>query len=329
MTLDPVTIRTLDIAETPAATTRCYWLHLINNSLGEPVRLPVMVARGKHDGPVLGLTAAVHGNELNGIPVIQKLFEELDPSTLRGTVVGVLAVNIPGLLRRQRPFNDGADLNRLAPGKARGNVSQVYIHRVIDRVVRHFDYHLDLHTASFGRINSYYVRADMNNPMTARLAKLQNAQIIVNNEPGDGTLRGAAEDLGIHSITIELRDPHVFQRGVVEDSLIGIRNVIHHLDMQEGPLLCPMEQTIVCNRSYWMFTDEGGILTVFPDLVEQVEAGQRVAEVKTIFGKVTKEYHAPEAGVVIGRAVDPLNQTGSRILHLGINPVEIPCLIDE
>ena len=36
-----------------------------------------MIARGKRDGPVLGLTAALHGNELNGIPLIQALFAAL------------------------------------------------------------------------------------------------------------------------------------------------------------------------------------------------------------------------------------------------------------
>lgn len=324
----PSTIHDLDIGETPNGTIRHYWLHIINNSIGEPIRLPIMVARGHHDGPVLGLTAAIHGNELNGIPVIQRLFRNLDVKTLRGTIVGVPVVNIPGLIRYQRYFNDGVDLNRIAPGKPNGNISQVYIHRVVERVIKHFQYHIDLHTASSGRVNSFYVRADMSCQETAKLAKLQNSQIIVDNKAGDGTLRGAAEDLGIKSITVELRDPHIFQRGVVEDSLVGIRNVLNFLGMQEGPLLCPIEKTILCDGSYWLFTDEGGLLNVLPNIVDWVKKGDLVAEVTTLFGEVTKRYYAPADGVVVGRSVDPLNQTGSRIIHLGSNPIEIPSLID-
>ncbi len=327
--MTPQKIRILDIADTDPGTIAAYWLHIINDDIGEPVRIPILVARGRREGPVLGLTAAIHGNELNGIPVIQHLFENLDLEQLCGTLVGVLVVNVPGLKRRQRAFNDGVDLNRIAPGKADGNTSQVYIHRVVDRILSKFDYHIDLHTASSGRINSFYIRADMGDEETAKLAKLQNAEIIVDNKAGDTTLRGAASAHGLKSITVELRDPGVFQRGVVRDSLVGIRNVIHYLKMLPGPLLCPMKQTILCSRSYWLYTDEGGILRVLPNVVDFVKQGQLIAEVRTIFGEVTKQYFAPEDGVIVGRSVDPLNQTGSRILHLGSEPRRIACLLDE
>ncbi len=327
--MTPTKIRTLEITDTAPGTIAAYWLHIINDDIGEPVRIPILVARGRRPGPVLGLTAAIHGNELNGIPVIQHLFENLDIDHLCGTLVGVLVVNVPGLKRRQRVFNDGVDLNRIAPGKVDGNTSQVYIHRVVDRILSRFDVHIDLHTASAGRVNSYYIRADMSDPETSALAKLQNAEIIVDNKAGDATLRGAASERGIKSITVELRDPGVFQRGVIQESLIGIRNVIHYLKMLPGPLLCPVKQTVLCSGSYWLFTDEGGILRVLPRVAEHVQKGQLVAEVRTIFGELTKQYFAPEAGIVVGRSIDPLNQTGSRILHLGREPRQIPCLLDE
>ena len=185
----------LNVSHTPKGTVRHYWLHIINNGIGEPVRLPVIVARGKKDGPTLGLTAAIHGNELNGIPVIQQLFRELDVEQLRGTVIGGLVMNVPGLLLEQRKFNDGADLNRIAPGNKEGNLSEVYIYRVIEKILKPLNYLVDLHTASFGRINSWYIRADMSTPETARMARLQNPDIILHNPPNDGTFRGAASNL--------------------------------------------------------------------------------------------------------------------------------------
>lgn len=323
--LHPSQISELDIEQTPPGTIGEYWLHIITNGLGEPVRLPVMVARGLEDGPVLGLTAAIHGNELNGIPVIQQLFRELDVRRLRGTVVGVLVMNVPGLLLEQRKFNDGTDLNRIAPGRPNGDNSEVYIHRIIDRILRCFDYLIDLHTASFGRVNSWYIRADMTHETTARMARLQNPEIILHNPAGDGTFRGMASQLGIQAITLELKDPHIFQFDVVNDALIGVRNVLYDLGMMEGEIVCPLEHTIVCESSYWLYTDEGGILRVFPAIGQMVGRGDLIAEVRNVFGRLLKSYTAPEDGIIIGKSVDPINQTGSRILHLGLRPRWISC----
>jgi predicted deacylase len=323
--LNTQAIEELDVEQTPQGTIREYWLNIVTNGLGEPVRLPIMVARGTEDGPVLGLTAAIHGNELNGIPVIQKLFRDINVHKLRGTLVGVLVLNVPGLLLEQRKFNDGTDLNRIAPGKPMGDVSQIYIHRIVDRILKKFDYLIDLHTASSGRVNSWYIRADMTQDRTARMARLQNPEIILNNPANDGTFRGTASLLGIHAITLELKDPHIFQFDVVNDALIGVWNVIYDIEMMEGNIYCPVENTILCDDSYWIYTDEGGILQVFPKVRDFVRRGELIAEVRTVFGNTVKQYAAPEDGIVIGKSVDPINQTGSRILHLGVKAREISC----
>lgn len=311
-------IRALNFEDVlPGAIAR-FWLHLVTDGLGVPVYLPLMVARGKETGPTLGLTAAIHGNELNGISVIQRLFKEINIEQLRGIVVGVPVVNIPSLLRKRRRFIDGTDLNHIMPGREDGNVSEVYAYRIVNRVVRHFDYLIDLHTASFGRVNSYYIRADMKEPVTRQMALLQNAQIIVHNPPSDGTLRGAADELGIHAITLEVGNPNTFQKGLIRSGLTGIHNLMHYLKMTTGEIERPERPAVLCHQSYWMYTDTGGILAVHPAVTELVKKGQLVATLRNIFGDLIKEYHAPEDGVVIGKSVNPINQTGGRILHLGI-----------
>ncbi len=319
-------VQVLDLNDTPPGTIGEYWLHLINDGVGEPIYLPIIVARGAFDGPVLGITAAIHGNELNGIPVIQRFFSELDVDNLHGTIVGVLVMNVPGLIREQRRFSDGTDLNRIAPGRPDGNVSEVYINRIIERILRNFNYLIDLHTASFGRVNSWYIRADMSSEITSRMARLQNPEIILHNKANDGTFRGAANSMGIHAITLELKDPHIFQFDVIDDALTGIRNVAHDLKMTEGEIKVTAPKTILCDSSYWIYTDEGGILQVLPKVCEKISRGQPIAEVRTIFGRVTRTYHAPEDGIIIGKSVDPINPTGSRIIHLGVKLKEIPIL---
>ncbi len=321
------TIHRLAIEDFPIGEISHVWLHIINNGMGEPIRIPLMIARGSKPGPTLGITSALHGNELNGVAVSQQLFAELDVAALSGTVVGVLVANPPGLIREQRNFNDGVDLNHVAPGKPNGTMSQLFMHRLVDRIVNRFDYLVDLHTASFGRVNTYYIRADMNNAHSARMAMLQNPEIILANPPNDYTLRGYAAARGIHAITPELQDPHRFQHGVIQQCLIGVRNQLLDLQMLPGNVSCPSTKTILCERSFWTHTDEGGFLTVLPKLAEIVEKNQPIAEVRTVFGKRIKVIEAPERGIVIGKSTNPINQSGSRILHLGINPQEIDCLV--
>ncbi len=310
-------VNKLDIQKAPKGEVMRYWVHLISDGMGNPIRVPVIVARGVEDGPVLGVTAAVHGNELNGIPTIQRLFAELDAAELRGTVVGVPVVNIPSFMRRKRRFNDGTDLNHIMPGRIDGNVSQVYAYRVIHRIVHQFEYLLDLHTASQGRINSYYVRADMSNPITAKMAELQSAQIVVDNPPSDGTLRGAAAEMGISAITLEVGNPNRFQKRMIRSGMLGIHNVLAYLKMTDDEIELEEEQTVHCKDSKWIYTDTGGLLTVHPDVTDLVKKGDLIATIRNVFGDIVGEYHAPNNGIVIGKSVSPVNQTGGRILHLG------------
>jgi len=311
-------IEEFNLEDTPKQSIRHYWLKIITDGLGSPISVPVIVARGKEDFPILGLTAAVHGNELNGIPVIQRLFTEIDVAELKGTIIGVPVVNIPSYIRKKRRFNDGVDLNHIMPGEKDGNVSKVYAYRFIQRIVKHFDYLLDLHTASFGRVNSYYIRADMKHPSTRKLALLQNAQIIVNNPPSDGTLRGAAESMDIPAITLEVGNPNTFQKKLIRSGIEGIHNVLSYLEMTTDEIEKPETEAIICKRSYWIYTDKGGLLTVHVNLTDLVKKGDLLASLRDVFGNLTREYHAPEDGVVIGKSIGPVNQSGGRILHLGI-----------
>ena len=315
---DITTILEFDLESTPPKSIKHYWLRIISDGLGSPISVPLLVARGKEDFPILGLTAAVHGNELNGIPVIQRLFKEIDVTELKGTIVGIPVVNIPSFTRKKRRFNDGVDLNHIMPGKEHGNVSQVYAYRFIHRVVQNFDYLLDLHTASFGRINSYYIRADMEHPTTRKLALLQNAQIIVHNPPSDGTLRGAAESLDIPAITLEVGNPNTFQKKLIRSGVEGIHNVLSFLEMTSDEIEKPEKEAIICKRSYWIYTDMGGLLSIPVNLTDKVKKGDLIATLRDVFGNLTREYFAPEDGIVIGKSVSPVNQSGGRILHLGI-----------
>ena len=315
---DIQTIENFDLDQYPKGKVSYAWLKLVSDGFGNPISIPLIIARGLSEGPLLGLTAAVHGNELNGIPVIQRLFNEIDPKELNGSIIGVPVVNVPSFMRKRRRFNDGVDINHIMPGKEDGNISQVYAYRFIERLVKHFDYLLDLHTASQGRINSYYIRADMAQEETRKLALLQNADIIVHNPPSDGTLRGAADALNIPAITLEVGNPNTFQKRLIRSGIEGIHNVLCHLKMVDDEIIEVEKETVHCKNSYWLFTDRGGLLTVQAELLQHLNKGQDIGNIRDIFGRKIKDYECPEDGIVIGKSISPVNQTGGRILHLGI-----------
>ncbi len=311
-------IQHLNIDELERGRLHTFWFDLVSDAFGLPISIPLMVGRGSEDGPVLGITAAVHGNELNGIPVIQRLFKELEGENVSGTVIGVPVVNTPAYMNMERRFTDGVDLNKIFPGTDSGNISDVYAFRFFNHIVTKFDYLMDLHTASTGRINSYYIRANMSEPRTSALARLQNAQIVVHNTPSDGTLRGAAEAIGIPSITLEVGNPSTFQKGMIRNGGTGIHNAMVHLNMLKAPIEESDDLTVYCSRSYWIYTRKGGILRVLPNLTDFVKKGDVIATQSNMFGKIVSTYTAPEDGIVIGKSISPVNQTGGRILHLGI-----------
>ena len=313
-------IKKINLDSVPSGEIRKFFFHIIDDGLGLPVYLPIIVAKGAKPGPTLGFTAAVHGNELNGIKVIHKLMEEIrgDIQDLSGTILAIPVVNSAGALNSKRFFNNGDDLNRIMPGKPKGNSGEQYVHRFIKSIVSKMNYLVDLHTASFGRVNSLYVRADLNNEVTAKFAKLQQPQIIVHNKGRDGSLRGAAEKLGVPAITVEVGDPQRFQNKLIRESLVGIHNILSYLKMLPLQEVHDHDPPFICSKSFWMYTDRGGILEVFPQVTDRVKKGEIVARLVDMFGATIREYKAPSDGVIVGKSVNPISQTGARIIHLGI-----------
>ncbi|KAI9012035.1 hypothetical protein CLU79DRAFT_805956 [Phycomyces nitens] len=291
----------LVIEDYPLHTTSTAWIKMMTQGMNEWLKLPVIVCRGSAEG----------------------VASSIDVQVLRGTLVAIPCVNVTGYLKFQREFSDGRDLNRLFPGKEDGYASQVYCFHIMNKIISQFNYHIDLHTASFGRVNSFYVRADMNDPGAAMLAQLQKPQIILHNSGQDGTLRSAAATRGIKSITVEIGNPQMFQEQFVEWSFMGVMRILNSLEM--FPLENVLSEkfigpttTILCSKGFWIYTKTGGVLEVYPDVNTIIRKGDIIARVKSMFGNVIEEYDAPCAGVVIGRSSNPVAMAGDRIIHLGI-----------
>jgi predicted deacylase len=307
----------LDLASLEREKIHHLLVELAEDGAGMPLHVPVLVARGRGDKAVFGIVAALHGNELNGIWVIHRLFRRLDPSKLEGDVVAVVVANVPGFVRRQRGFSDGQDLNRLFPGRAKGTPSQVWAYRLRKRVIVGFDYLLDLHTAGAGRVNSVYARIDSASKPALRMVRALQPHLVVHKPAKDKSLRGWAASRGITAVTLEIGDPQLLQRDLAGDTVRGIRRALRSLGITSGPKKPPQPMPPILTRSSWLYTDRGGLLEILPEVGVRVATGEVVARQRNVFGEMVREYTSPTDGWVLGKSSDPVAQTGTRIVHLG------------
>ena len=229
----------------------------------------------------------------------------------------------------RRSFSDMVDLNRIMPGSPTGSTSNIYAHYFVTKIVSKFDYLLDLHTASHGRVNSLYIRADIDSEETRTLAYLQNPQIIVKKYDESGTLRSWANENNIPAITIEIGNPNAFQHSLIDETLDGILNTLTYLKMIKGKVKDMVTNAVLCDHSYWLYSKKGGIIDVLPSLADRVSMGEVIAIVYDVFGQIKEKIIADKAGIVIGKNVRPNCHAGTRVLHLGVNlmdpePEDIP-----
>jgi len=319
------TIETIDLESMISGEIHQFRLKIIDDGLSQPITIPIIIAKGEQPGPVLGLTAAIHGNELNGIKVIQELIEEVDVNQLKGTILAIPGLNQVSVTQDRRRFYDAQDLNRIFPGKEKGNRSQQYVWQINKKILSKIDYLIDMHTASFGRINALYVRADMNNEAIKQMAFLQDADILLKSKgPSAGvatsstrTLRAEATLQGIPTITVEYGNPQVFQPEMIRRGVKGVKHVLSWLNMHKFEL-SPTKSAVICEKSYWIYLDHGGILEVPVALNQIVDQGETIGILRNPFGDILKTYTAPERGIVIGKSTNPINMSGGRIIHLGI-----------
>jgi predicted deacylase len=311
--------RPIELAELPAGARTDLRLPIYQDALSRPLEVPFVVVRGRHPGPVLGLSAAVHGDELNGIKIIHHVLEQLEPSEMHGSLVCAPVVNVPAFQAGQRRFpEDDLDLNHVFPGKKEGRPSEQYARAFVKTFLPPLDYLVDIHTASEGRINSFYVRADLHQEEARRMALLINPEIVLHSRSGDGTLRNAARVRETPAITLEAGNPSVFQGRMVLEGELGLMNILTSLHIVRGEPPQPIDRDpVICHTSKWLRTTSGGLLHTRFQLRDRLEKKQLLAEIVDPFGKPVHSYHAPSEGIVIGMSKSPVAVPGTRYCHLG------------
>jgi len=290
---------------------------------GLPISTPVLVVNGNLSGPTLCLTAAVHGDELNGIEIVRRVMHNLVPEKLSGTVIGVPIVNLQGFRRGSRYLPDRRDLNRYFPGNPKGSAASRIAHSFFEDIVSHCDALIDLHTGSFERSNLPQLRADLRNPDIVTLTEGFGSTVILHSNPTEGTLRYAATAANIPTVTLEAGGPLELELEEVKHGVKGIETLLNTLGMVKKIRLWG-ESEPVYYRSTWVRANRGGILMSDVALGSTVRPGDLLGTITDPMNNASAKLYSPHAGRIIGMARNQVVMPGFAAFHVGIQTAEAP-----
>lgn len=278
---------------------------------------PVMIVHGSRPGPVLCLTAAVHGDELNGIETVRRVLYGLDASRLSGTVIGVPIVNLQGFHRSSRYLADRRDLNRFFPGDPNGSLASRIAHSFFEEVVRHCSALVDLHTGSYHRTNMPQVRADLHHPEVLELSRGFGATVMLHSDGAVGTLRRAATEAGVPAVTLEAGGSMLLDEKSVNHSFQAIQSLLHHLEMVSKFSLWGQPEPVFY-KSSWQRAPVGGVIFSSVKLGDTVTRGELLGTITNPITNVRTELFSNYTGRILGMALNQFVQPGFAAYHIGI-----------
>jgi len=284
---------------------------------GVPVSTPVLVINGSLAGPTLCLTAAVHGDELNGIEMVRRVMHDIAPLKVSGAIIGIPIVNVQGFRRGSRYLPDRRDLNRYFPGNPDGSAAARIAHSFFTNVISHCDALIDLHTGSFERANLPQIRADLRDPDVVTLTQGFGSMVILHSTPTAGTLRYAATTAGIPTVTLEAGGPSQLELNEVKLGVKGVETLINTLGMVKKKRFWGDPEPVYY-RSSWVRADNGGILLADVSLGSTVRKGDVLGTITDPMNNARTELVSPYSGRIIGMARNQVVMPGFAAFHVGI-----------
>lgn len=293
------------------------YLKVSESFLSSNIQIPVTIIRGNKPGPTVFLTAAIHGDEINGIDIVRRVIYETKEEDLAGTLLCVPVANIPGFLNQNRYLPYNRDLNRFFPGKARGNNADRIAHKIFQNLVAHSDWGIDLHTAASGRANMPHIRGDMSHPKVRKLARAFGSSVIMHNIGRRGSLRRTATEHGVPTIIFEAGQTATFSSEISEGGFRGVMRILKVMGMlpkaKRDPR--PPYQVIVKN-STWVRAERGGLLDLFVEPGHLVYKDDVLGVILNPFGKTVTKIISPYTGILVGVSTQPLAIPGTGICHI-------------
>ena len=283
----------------------------------DDLSISACVVNGKRPGPTLFISAAIHGDEINGVEIIRRVLRHRSLKHLRGALIAIPIVNVYGFLNHTRYLPDGRDLNRSFPGSAKGSLTGRVAYTFVQEIVKQCKHGIDLHTGARHRSNFPQIRADLDDPAAFAMTEAFGVPLAIDAKIRDGSLRECAGDAGIPVILYEACEALRFEETYIRAGVKGIVNVMRSIGMlPSSRSKKPRRTPVVSDQTSWLRAPESGILRTYVPLGERVEKGQVIAMVADPLGTSETPMVAPCSGVVIGKTNLPLVYEGDATFHI-------------
>ncbi|MDH5516642.1 MAG: succinylglutamate desuccinylase/aspartoacylase family protein [Gammaproteobacteria bacterium] len=283
-----------------------------------PMNIPVHVICGKKHGPRLFLSAAIHGDEINGVEIIRRVLKLPALKNLRGTIIAVPMVNVHGIINHSRYLPDRRDLNRSFPGSEKGPLALRLANLFMKEIVEKSTHGIDLHTGAIHRSNLPQIRANLDDKETEKLATAFDVPVIISSNLRDGSLRESAAEFGIPMLLYEAGEALRFDEVSIRAGVKGIINVMRSLDMLPAGRSSRKKhiEPVVARSSSWVRAPDSGILRAMVPLGARVKKNTLLGVVADPFGESEVNVTTSFSGIVIGRSNLPLVNEGDALYHI-------------
>ena len=284
-----------------------------------PVDLTLAVVHGRLPGPILLVTACIHGDEINGSEIVRRLLKSKSLKRMRGTLLAVPILNVPAFLNRSRYLPDRRDLNRLFPGSSTGSLGSRLARVVSEELVPRCDAVIDLHSGAVNRPNLPQIRVTTGDKASLELADIFNAPVTLQSPLRSNSMRNLCHEAEKPVILFESGEALRLDAPSIRHGVRGILNVMRHLGLltiSKGR--GKKTNSIVCKKSYWERATIGGLFTSLIPLGKTVAKDAVLGFVADPFGGAETPITATREGVVIGRTNEGLADEGDALFHIAI-----------
>jgi predicted deacylase len=280
--------------------------------------MPLHVVHGRKPGPTLLVTAAVHGDELNGVEIVRRILAHKALNRIAGTLIAIPVVNVFGFFAKSRYLPDRRDLNRSFPGSETGSMASRIANLLMSEIVPLSSHIIDLHTGAINRENLPQIRAWLgdNNSEVEAMAEAFGVPVILNAEIRDNSFRAASSELGIPTILYEAGEALRFDEVGIRAGVNGILGVMSALGMRHRSHIRKHSKPLIANTSKWVRAGQSGILRSLVATGAKVEAGEVLAYINDPLGENSQPVISPQSGIIVGKTNLPLVFEGEAVFHI-------------
>ncbi len=286
----------------------------------QQIQLPLEIIHGKKEGPVLLVSACVHGDEINGVEIVTRLLARKQLRQIHGTLVVAPVVNVYGFLNHSRYLPDRRDLNRSFPGSEKGSMAARLAHLFVNEVLSVCTHGIDLHTGAIHRSNLPQIRVDLDQEGILELAQSFQVPVILDNPTIPNSMRYTAQQRGIPLLLYEAGEALRFDETAIRGGVKGILGVMRYLQMlPQAPKTDhskALRPPVISRSSYWIRSPQGGVLRSQAQLGQWVKKGDILGHVADPFGERAANVKARTAGILVGISYLPLVEEGTALFHV-------------